>query len=64
MAFEEFLSAEEIKAMQVAEANSYKQQNAHLSRLKPSTRTVRMFWSLHRLGQERPSSWFNGFWIS
>ena len=23
-----------------------------------------MFWSLHQLGQERPSSWFKGFWIS
>ncbi len=64
MAFEEFLSAEEIKAVQLAEANSDKQQNAHLSRLKPSTRMVRMFWSLHRLGQARPSLWFNGFWIS
>ncbi len=64
MAFEQFLSAEEIKAVQLAEAHSDKQQNAQLSRLKLSTRTVRMFWSLHRLGQERLSSWFNGFWIS
>lgn len=64
MAFEEFLSAEEIKAMQLAEANSDKQQKRTPEQIEPSTRTVRMFWSLHRLGQERPSSWFNGFWIS